>query len=303
MNRYIHSIENVKDYIDKNLSKKISLDELAWVSNFSKYHFSRIFTSVVGITPHAYIRDQRLKRAIKYLTETDRTILEISSLCGFESISNFNSTFKKYFQKTPSEVRQAYIKYSNIQLQESNMQEDKYTSSQYYGSDNSFLRRIWQMNINIKELPNYRVAYVRHVGSYLDTHVAWSQLGSWAKKNSLFPPEQWFIGISLDDPAVTEEYACRYDACVTIPDDFIKDEGTDEVQYKTLLGGLYAQYQFYDTIDKFAIAYQAVYGQWLPFSEYDPDDRYCLEFSMNNPSDDPEGKAKIDLYVPIKKRV
>lgn len=302
MNRYVRSIENVKAYIDKNLSQKISLDELAEVSNFSKYHFSRIFNSIVGVTPYAYIKGQRLKNAIKYLTETDRTITDISSLCGFESISNFNSIFKQHFQKTPSEVRRDHFKRSNIQVEASNIQEAGNVPSPYYGSNNSFLRRIWQMNINVRELPNYKVAYVRHVGSYLDTHVAWSQLGSWAGKNNLFPPTQWFIGISLDDPATTEEYACRYDACVTIPEDF-PDDGSTAVQYQTLAGGLYAQYPFYDTIDKFAIAYQVVYGQWLPSSEYDPDDRYCLEFCMNNPLDDPEGKAKIDLYVPIKKRV
>ncbi|AJY77799.1 AraC family transcriptional regulator [Paenibacillus beijingensis] len=157
------------------------------------------------------------------------------------------------------------------------------------------------MNISIKELPDYDVAFVRHVGSYLDTYQAWGKLGAWAGKNNLFPPEQYFIGVSLDDPSITEEYACRYDACITIPQTF-NQENESEVQFKTLPGGLYGLYQFYDTIDKFAITYQSLYGQWLPNSDYEPDERYCLEFCMNNPSDDPERKAKIELYIPIKKR-
>lgn len=61
-------------------------------------------------------------------------------------------------------------------------------------------------------------------------------------------------------------------------------------------------YPFYDTIEKFAIAYQVVYGQWMPGSEYDPDDKPCLEFCMNNPFEDPDGKAKVNLYIPIKKK-
>ncbi|MCF2946069.1 AraC family transcriptional regulator [Paenibacillus tarimensis] len=107
-----------------------------------------------------------------------------------------------------------------------------------------------------------------------------------------------YIGISLDDPSVTEEYACRYDACVTIPPD-AREEGGSEVEFRTLPGGLYGLYSFYDTIDKLAIAYQSIYGQWLPNSIYEPDDRHCLEFCMNNPAEDPEGKAKIDLYIPL----
>ncbi|WP_310735627.1 GyrI-like domain-containing protein [Cohnella herbarum] len=59
---------------------------------------------------------------------------------------------------------------------------------------------------------------------------------------------------------------------------------------------------FYDTIDKLGIVYQSIFGQWLPNSEFDPDDRDCLEFCMNNPFEDPEGKAKVDLYIPIKAR-
>ena len=157
------------------------------------------------------------------------------------------------------------------------------------------------MNISIRELPDLEVAFVRHVGSYLDTQRAWDKLGEWANKNNLFPPEHSFIGISLDDPNSTDEYACRYDACVTIHPDF-KSRSDPEILFKSISGGLYGLYQFYDTIDKFAIAYQIVYGQWLPNSDYVPDDKPCLEFSMNNPSNDPERKAKIDLYIPIKKR-
>lgn len=303
MNNYNDRMNLVIKYIDENLSEKLSLDELADVSNFSKYHFSRLFTSNVGMTPSAYITNKRLKKSVSYLLETDKTVLEISLLCGFESASNFNLAFKKHFNKTPSEVRKGGKEESNISLYQSNKQEEEPIPSRYHKSgSHNFLRRIWDMNVTIKELPSFEVAYVRHVGSYLETYKAWGKLGEWAGKNGLFPPEHTFIGISLDDPSVTEEFACRYDACVTIPDELNK-EAHSEVDFTRLPGGLYGMYQFYDTVDNFAITYQSIFGQWLPKSEYEPDDRYCLEYCMNNPSEDPEGKAKIDLYVPIKKRV
>lgn len=46
------------------------------------------------------------------------------------------------------------------------------------------------MNVTMKELPAFEVAYVRHVGSYLETYKAWAKLGEWAGQNGLFPPEQ-----------------------------------------------------------------------------------------------------------------
>lgn len=297
---YLKRIDRVIQFIDKNNFQPINLEELARISNFSKYHFSRIFTSIVGLTPIAFVNQKRLQKAVYFLLETNKTILEISSLCGFESISNFNAVFKRHFNKTPSEVRKKFRENSNFSLQVSKIQEELSDPLNYYRSNKDhFLRRIWNMNISIKELPEYEVAYIRHIGSYLDTHYAWSKLGKWAGENHLFPAEQYFIGISLDDPTMVDEYACRYDACVTLPSDFNKEDQS-EVQFKQLSGGLYALYTFYDTIDKFAIAYQSLFGQWLPNSEYDADDRPCLEFCMNNPMDDPEGKCKVDLYIPIK---
>ncbi|MCM3699353.1 GyrI-like domain-containing protein [Paenibacillus macerans] len=303
MSDYLDRIESVKAYMLQNLGEKLSLEQLAEVSHFSKYHFSRVFAAATGLTPIAYMNRLRLNQALAYLLETDKTVLEISALCGFESASNFNAAFRKHFAKTPSEVRRERQKDRNFSLSFRNNQEAEPAASLYDSNRNrNFLRRVWQMNVIMKELPDFEVAYVRHVGSYLETYKAWAQLGEWAGQNGLFPPEHSFIGISLDDPAATEEFACRYDACVTVPDKLNREDAPPEVQFRTLPGGLYAMFYFYDTLDKFAILYQSIFGGWLPSSEYDPDDRDCLEFSMNNPADDPEGKAKVELYVPVKRR-
>lgn len=305
MNDYMERINDVIAYINEHLSEKLTLDQLAAVSNFSKFHFSRIFSSVVGSSPAAYMVSQRVHKAAAYLRETDKPVVEIALLCGFESVSHFNATFKKQLNMTPSELRkEERTKISKIPQDNSNIAKEQTHPARYdHKEDNHFLRRIWKMNVTITELPAFEVAYVRHVGSYLETYRAWQQLGQWSHKRKLYPPEQQFIGISLDDPAVVAEEACRYDACVTLPAGFDKRaDASDNVQFKQLSGGLYGKYSFYDTLDKFALVYQSLFGQWLPYSEYEPDDRDCLEFCMNDPSTDPEGKAKVDLYIPIKIR-
>ncbi|WP_054955559.1 AraC family transcriptional regulator [Paenibacillus dakarensis] len=155
---------------------------------------------------------------------------------------------------------------------------------------------------NYTDRINKVIEYIEeNLSNKLSLERLWGKLGEWAGTHQLFPPAQYFIGISLVDPSTTEEHACRYDACVTLPENFNKlDEPETEIQYKKLPGGLYGLYSFYDTVDKLALTYHSVYGQWLPNSDYEPDDRHCLEFCMNNPADDPEGKAKVDLYIPIR---
>lgn len=305
MNDYIKRIDEVVIYINQHLGEKLTLDQLASISNFSKYHFSRVFSAVVGVSPIAYILNQRLQQAMIYLRETDKAIVEIAYLCGFDHVSHFNASFRKQFNMTPSDARKeakATNQASNIPQYLRNILQEQWNPASYDDKEgNHFLRRIWSMNITIMELPTREVACIRQVGSYLQTYRAWQKLGQWAYQRGLLPPGQTFIGVSLDDPSVVPEKECRYDACVTLPSDF--DKGAEgEIQYKQLAGGLYGKYSFYDTLDKFAIAYSSLFAQWLPNSEYEPDDRDCLEYCLNDPSQDPEGKAKIDLYIPIKQR-
>ncbi|MEE6450756.1 GyrI-like domain-containing protein [Gottfriedia acidiceleris] len=159
------------------------------------------------------------------------------------------------------------------------------------------------MNILIKELPEYEVAFFRRYGSYFEANGEhWDKLLNWAINNGLFPPQQSFIGVSLDNPDLVENDKCRHDACVTIPDGF-KKEKHENIQFKKLDSGQYALYQFYDSPSKLNNGYKFMYEQWLPNSNFEADyDRYNLEFSMNNPAEDPDGKAKVHLFVPVKIR-
>lgn len=154
------------------------------------------------------------------------------------------------------------------------------------------------MNVLLKTLPDYEVAYIRRTGSYFEPQPHWEQLLSWALENRLFPGEQNFIGVSLDDPAAVAAEKCRHDACVTIPNGFDKKE---TIQYQILKGGEYALHSFYGQPCELSSAYASVYQEGLAAMAMEPDySRYCLEFNLNNPAEDPEGKCRVDLYVPVK---
>ncbi|HEX2946661.1 MAG TPA: AraC family transcriptional regulator [Clostridia bacterium] len=298
INEYQQKIDKVKAYIEDNLTDKLDLEKLAGISNFSKYHFSRVFAAIEGITPIEFLTKRRMERSAEYLKTTGKTVVEIASLCGFDTLSSFNAAFRKYFGKTPRELRKEF---SNNPSASRNNEEENTSSFYYDVSKNYFLRRIWDMNITLEELPDMEVAYARKVGSYLDSRGAWDKILKWSYENWINPANTSYIGVSLDDPADVPEEECRFDACVTIPEGFNKQEDPD-VKFRTLKGGLYALYRFHDTVDKLAIAYSSIFGQWLPNSDYDLDDRDCLEFNLNDPAKDPEGKSIINLYIPVRKR-
>ncbi|MEQ5977405.1 GyrI-like domain-containing protein [Bacillus cereus] len=156
------------------------------------------------------------------------------------------------------------------------------------------------MKVVIKKLPPLEVAYIRRTGSYFEPQDHWGKLLNWSIENKLYPPEQSFIGISLDNPELVASHKCRHDACITIPENFDKEK-YHTVQFKRLDGGTYGLCQFYDEPHKLSEAYQYMYAEWLPNSEYDADyDRDNLEFCLNNVTEDLEGKLKVDLFLPIK---
>lgn len=70
-NDYIIRINRVLDYIDKHICEQMTLDELAGVANFSKFHFHRLFALFIGEPLNAYIMRSRMElSAARLLSKT-----------------------------------------------------------------------------------------------------------------------------------------------------------------------------------------------------------------------------------------
>jgi AraC-like DNA-binding protein/mannose-6-phosphate isomerase-like protein (cupin superfamily) len=92
-------------YIRDHIREKITVDGLALISGMSKYHFIREFKRITHYTPVMYINIVRIEMARRLISEKDMSIGEVSELCGFDNLSYFTKTFKKYTGMTPSEMR------------------------------------------------------------------------------------------------------------------------------------------------------------------------------------------------------
>ena len=106
MNGNIANIEKVIDYIENNLSNKLDLDKISEAVHYSKYHLHRLFSDTVGMTIHDYVGRRQLTEAAKLLVFSDRPIIEIAFICGYESQQAFSSAFKSMYKIPPAQYRE-----------------------------------------------------------------------------------------------------------------------------------------------------------------------------------------------------
>lgn len=93
------------DYIYENFPEKISLSDIADAGNISKSKCGQIFKEYAGHTPIDFLNLYRLQASTDLLTSTDRSISEISGICGFGQQSYYNRLFLKEYGMTPKAYR------------------------------------------------------------------------------------------------------------------------------------------------------------------------------------------------------
>lgn len=105
----VRKFDEICNYINNNIDRKISNDELAGMANMSPYHFIRSFKKEVGFTPHEFILRSRINTAIFLLRATSLTLTEITYRCGFANEAAFSNSFKALTGTTPLRCRQDAI--------------------------------------------------------------------------------------------------------------------------------------------------------------------------------------------------
>lgn len=105
---YIEKFNKIFEYINNNYSEDITLDTIADVAGFSKFHFSRLFKQFTDMSFYDYLNQRRVKEAEKLLPDPSLTITEVAMRSGFSSIATFNRVFKSFKECTPTEFKNLY---------------------------------------------------------------------------------------------------------------------------------------------------------------------------------------------------
>lgn len=103
--RYSKTIRDAISYIREHLTENIRVEELCAVTYLSRSRLSALFKEETGMTITEYTRMLKIKKAQEFLSQTDKTPLEISTYLGFSSQSYFQNVFKDVTGMTPGEYR------------------------------------------------------------------------------------------------------------------------------------------------------------------------------------------------------
>ena len=323
---YTARINRVMDHIEQNLDKELTLQELARVANFSRFHFHRIFSGMMGEPLNQFILRLRLTKAGQQLLDlTNKSITEIALDCGFSSSAAFARAFKQRYEMSASSWRERGGNQDSKNGEtKSNPQQTLRNEGKDLASGSSYSTGDWLMEmdpvartlrwskknmtemndvtVEVKNFPEMHVAYVRHIGPYAGDGALFQRLfeklGRWAGPRGLFSnPDTKILTVYHDNPELTDENKLRTSTCITIPADMAVN---GEVGKMTLDAGDYAVGHFEINADQYTEAWNHVMGGWLPQSGYQPDDRMCFELNLNDPNKHPEGKHIVDICIPVK---
>ena len=164
-------------------------------------------------------------------------VLEVALDAGFRSASGFARAFKERFGMSAtqwrkggaeawSKDRQALRKFRQPESKAGKAADAaREHGSSRRGDGSPTTTEEDTMNVTVKTLPSQPVAYMRHVGPYGGKGIGelWQKLMRWASARDLWTADRVCVGISYDDPRVTDPDKCRYDAGIVVPAGFKAD--------------------------------------------------------------------------------
>ena len=98
-------IKKVCDFVDKNLSQEITLEQAADMAGVSSFYLSKLFKEEKGETFINFVSDKRLEKSRQLLAETELSIKEITAEVGYNDQNYFSRIFKTRYGLSPKEYR------------------------------------------------------------------------------------------------------------------------------------------------------------------------------------------------------
>ena len=273
---YQQKANQVIDYISLHLHKPLTLHVLAEKVGVSQRQLIRMMHSVLNEPLAAYISRQRIERAVMYLQIEEMTLTTLANKVGYDNAQSFSKAFKKWYGISPM-----------IYMQELRSRLEGFVESS--DRNNNLYSEICEIN-------DIELVYIRIIGKYGDEdpyEIAWNKLLCFLKQHDALSDKTRFIGISFDDPNITDPNQCRFYACASVHKMIIPTSELGTIQIKK---GKYAIYtwegsysglqQFYNSI---SVNFAHTIRHGVAFEEY-----------LNSPRNTKEEDLRTKIYIPIK---
>lgn len=274
---YAKRINIIIEYIGNHLNDEMDLKELAEISNFSEFHFHRIFKAIIGESVGAFVVRMRIETAARLLRYSNLSVQDIAYNVGYNTPSSLTKVFRQYYNISPSDYR--------------NNKSYKIMKPLQVSSD------IQLKNPKIVELDSKKAIYLRLQGDYrtLDYGSAYSKLWSFVKENKLFTAGIEHLTMSHDDPHVTDSDKLITDVCLVIHKE-VSPKG--EIGVKNVLGGKFLVFTYIGPYNNLSSVFDTIF-RWVPDNGYELRIDQGFEKYLNNPDRTTPDKLKTKIYIPI----
>jgi len=290
-NDYKQRILRVLTHIQEHLDETLDLEELSRVACFSSFHFHRVFAAMTGETIADHVRRLRLERAAMELRSGGKQVIQVALDAGYEAHEAFTRAFKSAYSVSPAEFRRATRPTAMLTAPSG----VHFRPGIPLTTFNTNHIRAKAMKVITKKIKPMRVAYLRHVGPYEDTRQTWTDLFARLSVDKQIRKRSVYIGIGHDNPAATPASELRYDACITVDEEY---EPKKPIGVQTIPGGDHAIVRNCP-VAKIKEAFGYLYGKWLARSsrELRPAPGFIVwvdTFKRVAP-----GKWRVDIYMPL----
>lgn len=238
--------------IHARLEDRLDLRTLAGTVNISPFQMHRLFRSLLGETPRAYVERQRLERARFRMLVQDASLTRIALDCGFDSPDTFARAFRRRFGDSPTRWRT-----TTLRARRETPQAPELDGAGEVTLSATRLVRLQTLNL----------ATLRHLGPYEAVPESlFDRLSAWAASRGLPGPRVW-MGIGHDAPAITPPEALRFDAALVVADPFDTDS---DVVHRVLPGGDFALTTHVGSYATLPAAYGVIMGRLLHHPRWNP---------------------------------
>lgn len=274
---YEKRILRVLKYISENPAGDLSLDTLADVAAMSRFHWHRVFQAMTGETCAQAVRRVRLYQAARWLIHDKRSISQTAVSAGYPHVQSFSRAFSEDFGVSPGVFRK--------------------TGKLALPSRRTPKGKLKMFDVDIENAPTRRLAALLHTGPYTKVGPCFEKLIASASSLDLWPHIHALAAVHYDDPNVVAEADLRCHAGLVIPTSLEMPEGLEEV---ILSGGRHAIMHYKGPYTSIKVAYDYLFGGWLPNSGREPADGPCYELYLNSPQEVSPEELLTDILLPLK---
>ena len=106
MQGWIEGFQESIDFIEKNLTEELDIEDIAAKAALSPFYYQRIFGALCGVTVGEYIRARRMTLAAQELNGKDVKVIDAAVKYGYDSPDSFSKAFQKFHGITPSQAKE-----------------------------------------------------------------------------------------------------------------------------------------------------------------------------------------------------